>query len=729
MSQTRAGDVWGGLSAMLVALPSAIAFGVTIFAPFGAALAAHGAVAGVMGATALGLVAPAVGGTKRLITAPCAPAAAVLSALAWELQRQGVAPEAAVFMLLAVGLLCGVFQIAFGALGLGRLIKYMPYPVVSGYLTGVGLLIVAGQTPKLLGAPKDANGWKALATPALWQWDGILVGVLTMAAMLAAPRLTKTVPAPVLGLAAGLATYFGLAVANPSLRSLEGNHLVVGPIAVSGAGALGEALGRWRHAFNLAPGQLAGLVTPALTLAVLLSIDTLKTCLIVDALTRSRHNSNRELTGQGCGNLAAALAGGIPGAGTMGATLVNISSGAQTQRSGVLAGGFALLGLLLLGPLLAWIPVAALAGILIVIGGRMLDVNSLHLLRQRSTLLDFSVIAAVVVVALGVGLIAASGAGLALAIMLFVREQTGGSVVRGRVYGNQIFSKQVRLPQEMEVLERRGDRSVVYQLQGSLFFGTTDQLFTALEADVKTRQYLILDMRRVQSVDVTAAHMLDQIGDALAERGAFLIFSHFPRRAPTGKDMERYLKQAGLTVAERHLLIFAHLDEALEWVEDQILAEERVARPPEALLELRDIDLFQRRKEETLAALERCMDQRSFKAGERIFAQGEAGDEMFLIRRGAVRITLPLEGNERQHVATFGRGDFFGEMTFLDRVPRSADAVAWTDTDLFALSRARFDALAEDHKRLGMNLLEGIARALSLRLRRANTELRAYHEQ
>ena len=139
------GDFWGGLGAMLVALPSSIAFGVAIFAPLGGTYAALGALAGILGATALGLVAPAVGGAGRLITAPCAPAVAVLAAVAIGFTQEGLAPEAVLLRLALIALICGVLQLLFGIVGIGRLIKYMPYPVVSGYLTGVGLIIIASR--------------------------------------------------------------------------------------------------------------------------------------------------------------------------------------------------------------------------------------------------------------------------------------------------------------------------------------------------------------------------------------------------------------------------------------------------------------------------------------------------------------------------------------------------------------------------------------------------------
>jgi SulP family sulfate permease len=718
------GDLWGGLAAMLVALPAAIAFGVTILSPLGHDYAARGAVAGILGATALGIIAALVGGADRLVSAPCAPAAAVLSAFALQATLGDTGPQFVLLMMILVAVAAGLLQVLFGVVGLGRLIKYMPYPVVSGYLSGVGLIIILSQVPKFLGAPPGAALGEVLGSPSAWRWQGILVGAVTVAVMLGAPKFTKAVPAVILGLGAGVLAYFGLSLADRTLLELGGNPLVVGALNVSAEGFVAALAARWRMAGALGAEDLVGIAVPALTLAVLLSIDTLKTCVVTDALTRTRHDSNRVLIGQGLGNVAAAAVGGVPGAGTMGATLVNLSSGGLSPLSGLTAGLLALVAFLLLQNVLQWIPIAALAGILIVIGVRMFDVHSLQLLRQRSTILDFVVIVVVIAVAETVSLIAASGVGVGLAILLFIREQIGGAVVRRRVYGNQMFSKQVRLPAEMAILESHGDQSAIFELQGSLFFGTTDQLYTALEPELKTRTYIILDMRRVQSVDVTAAHQLELIEDMLAERKAFLIFSQLPQNVATGQDMRQYFDEVGLARKEHHARVFAELDEALEWVENRIIEEARLEKVPEKPLELGEIELFRSRKAETLAALETCMDKRSYKAGEKIFARGDEGDELLLIRRGSVRVMLPLSEKQSHHLATFSRGDFIGEMSFLDGAARSADAIAFTDTDLYALSRRRFDVVAGEHKRLAINLFEGIARMLAIRMRFTNSELR-----
>ena len=723
---SRGGDIWGGISAMLVALPSAIAFGVTIFAPLGAAYAARGAMAGILGTMALGLVAPALGGTDRLISAPCAPAAAVLSALAVTLASSGTAPDSAVLLIGIVVLLTALLQVGFGVVGLGRLIKYRPYPVVSGYLSGVGLVIVLSQLPKLLGAPGGAHALETLGSPGTWRPDALLVGAVTMAVMVLGPRLTKAVPATILGLLAGIGTYLLLGLADRSMLTLTGNTALVGRI--SAGGSLFDGMGaRFTALRALELRQVAPLLLPAISLAALLSIDTLKTCVVIDSITRSRHDSNRELIAQGCANLAATALGGVPGAGIMGPTLVNISSGARTRRSGTVEGVAALAAFLLLGGVIAWIPIAALAGILIVVGVRMFDRHSLQLLKSRATILDFVVIVAVVLVAETVSLIAASGVGIALAIMLFIREQARSSVVHARSSGHERFSRQMRLPAEMAILERDGGETSAFELQGSLFFGTADQLYSALAPEIPKRRQLILDLRRVQSMDVTAVHVLELVEDMLRERGGTLAFSRVPRALPNGTDVEALLRQGGL-VGNGRARLFADLDDALEWAENETLRRAQAASGDEQLLELPELDVFKGRKPETLAAVEACAEAAHYEPGDRIFASGDTGDELYLVRRGAVRIVLPMHLGGGMHLATFGRGDFFGEMAFLDHQPRSADAIAERPTDLYIIRRARFDALASAHRHAAMNLVEGLAKTLALRLRRTNTEVRALQE-
>lgn len=733
-SRHLAGDFWGGFAAMLVALPSSIAFGVIVYSLLGEAYVAHGVRAGVIGAAVIGLVAAWLGGAPRLISAPCAPAAAVLAAIAGTLlagtsARGPIDPEHIVVLLMLLGLMSGALQLLYGAMGGGRLIKFIPFPVVSGYLSGVGVLIFIGQLPNFFGAPKGTPWWTAALSPAIWQGPAVLVGVATVATMIVAPRLTRVVPATIFGLFAGLLAYFGAALFQPALLD-PGSGLVIGPVP-GGASALLPEIGALQRAFaSLHLADLKLLIAPALTLSVLLSIDTLKTCVVVDALTRSRHHSNRELIGQGSANLASALLGGMPGAGTMGATLVNVESGGRTRLSGILEGAFVLVAFLLLGKLIAWVPLAALAGILLVVAVRMFDWSSFHLLRQRSTALDFAVSAAVVIVAVTFNLIAAAGAGVALAILLFIREQIRSSVIRRKIPGNQFMSKQRRLPAEQAILELHGAETTICELQGSLFFGTTDQLLSDLAPDLARCRYLILDLRRVVSVDFSAAHVLEQFAAMLREHGGFLVFSRLPASLPTGRNLDAYFADVGVTAATRNVIKFTTLDDALQWVEDRVLEAHGAARGPDgAPLQLGEIELLREFDVDgTLDVIAGCVEERSFAEGEFIFRAGVASDELFLVRRGIVRVALPLRDGGHHNLAFFGRGDFFGEIAFLDRGIRSADAIATTPTDLFVISRARFDLACRANTLVGVKVFARLARVLAVRLRFADTELRAWYE-
>ena len=726
-------DAWGGFAAMLVALPSSIAYGVAVYALLGADFVALGVRAGILGAIALGLVTAAVGGAPRLISAPSAPAAAVLAALIgeWLGGAHGPAtPERIVLVLTLVTLFAGGLQTFYGLLGGGRLIKYIPYPVVSGYMSAVGVIIFLSQLPKFLGLAKGVALGVGAISPDLWQWTGVMVGAATIAGVLLAPKLTKVVPAPIIGLVAGVGVYFLLALGRRELLELDHNQLVIGPVG-GGADSIFAGITRpWSSAAGLHLADLIALAVPALTLSVLLSVDSLKTCVVMDALTRSRHDSNRALIGQGAGNLASALVGGMAGSGTMGPTLVNLQSGGRTRWSGVFEGAFVLVAFLVLGRLIAWVPVAALAGILMIVAVRMFDWGSFQLLRQKSTMLDFSVIFIVVIVAVSTNLMAAAGAGVGLAIVLFLREQIRGSVIRRKVSGELISSKQHRLPAEQEILKRHGAETTVCELQGSLFFGTTDQLLTELTADLKRCRYLILDLRRVRSVDFTAAHLLEQVEAMLAERDGYLIFSRLPANLPSGQDLQAYFTHVGVMQAKRNVRKFDTLDDALQWVEDRILAGEPGASAGDAPpLALAEFDLFREFENDgTLAALAPCVIERSCAAGETVFRRGDNADELYLIRRGNVRIVLPLQGNDYHNLASFGRGNFFGEIAFLDGPPRSANALATTATDLFVISRLRVNEVSRRHPVVGVKMFARLARTLALRLRQTDAELRAHYE-
>ncbi|MBF0422464.1 MAG: SLC26A/SulP transporter family protein [Magnetococcales bacterium] len=729
-SATWTGDAWGGLAGMLVALPSAIAYGVAAITPLGSPFFPLGAMAGVMGVVAMGLSTPAIGGAPRLITAPCAPAAAVLSALISErLAAGGYSPEQILLFLTMVALFSSLLQILYGGIGGGRIIKYIPYPVVTGYLSGVGLIILLSQIPKLLGLPKDASPWRGLIHPDSWQMTSLLVGVATMIGMVVAPKITRQIPAPIIGLLLGMGIYFLSGMTHPELLRLDGNPLLIGVINIDLASLAQGFQGRWQALEQLRLADLSALVLPALTLSALLSIDTLKTCVVVDTLTRSRHQSNRELMAQGTGNFLSALVGGMPGAGTMGATLVSIHSGGQTRFAGILEGLFSLVVLLFFSSLLGWVPIAALSGILMVVAWRMIDWHSLSLVKQRDTLLDFFVVITVVATAVSLNLVAAAGAGVTLAVALFLRDQIKTPVIRRKLSGGQYSSKRNRIPEERALLEQHKNTIIICELQGNLFFGTTDQLYTRLEPDFHRTRYLIFDLSRVQSIDFTAAHMISQIDTMLFENGSHLLLAEPSLAISPGRDPTIYLNHLGLTPSS-HLQIFLELEEAVEWVEDQILANDtHNFHNDERPLALQDFPLFKgfehKQKLDVLDFLAKVVVERSCKSGEVLFRHGDQGDEMYFIRCGSVRIAMTSEDGNNHTVAIFGRGGFFGDMAFIDHAPRSSHAVTIRDTDLFILSRGVFDVVSTKDPHLASHVFARLCKELTLRLRFADAEIMA----
>ena len=335
-----------------------------------------------------------------------------------------------------------------------------------------------------------------------------------------------------------------------------------------------------------------------------------------------------------------------------------------------------------------------------------------------------------VVVALTVDLIAASGVGVTLAILLFIRDLVRGSVIRRKRYLNQMSSKTRRQPSEREILHRNGDQAVFCELQGNLFFGTTDQLFSQLEPDLASRRFLLLDMRHVQSIDYTAVHLFEQMHAQLAERGGQLLFSGMPSGILEQRDFERYLAQMGLVREGDGVMISETRDSALEWMEDRILETAgHVTSGEERPFDLKDFRLFREFNEQELASLSACIGELSLKQGETAFRSGDQGDELFLVRRGILRVLLPLEGGKFHHLATICQGGVIGELAFLDRGVRSADVEAKVDTDVYVLSRARFNELARANAAMGVQVFARLALSIAESLRQTDAELQVLEER
>ncbi len=354
------GDITGGLVAGVVALPLALAFGVQ---------SGLGAIAGLYGAIAVGILAAIFGGTATQASGPTGPMTVVSAALIATAIEFSGSLDSAFGIIILTFLLGGAFQILFGVLNIARYIKYLPYPVVSGFMSGVGLIIVLLQIYPFAGvaAPSSTLGviTEISRLFAELNWAALGLGALTVLIYYVFPRITKAIPSALVALIGATAVSYFLRLDVPLIGEIPSGlpSLQIGGL------------------LSIDPAAYLLILEFALVLAVLGSIDSLLTSVIADNITKTKHNSNRELIGQGIGNMVAAVFGGIPGAGATKGTVVNINAGGRTRLSGTIHGLFLLTVLLGAGQLAAFIPLSVLAGILIPIGFGIIDYKGLrHLL-------------------------------------------------------------------------------------------------------------------------------------------------------------------------------------------------------------------------------------------------------------------------------------------------------------------------------------------------------------
>lgn len=494
-------DLAGGFTAAVVALPLALAFGVASGA---------GALAGLYGAIVLGFLAALLGGTATQVSGPTGPMTVVMTGLLAVLTRRyGI--EAALPLAFGIAALGGLLQVLMGVLRLGQTLTFMPYTVISGFMSGIGVIIVILQLPPLLGL-KLSGSIPMLLTALAGALPGtnglaLLVGGLSFAAVMLYPRRwSKVLPAPLVVLVVGTMLSV-IALPQEALPRL-------GPM-LSGLPQLS-----WPR-FPL--GDLQLLISGAITLALLGSLDTLLTSLVADSVTRTHHNSDRELIGQGIGNMAAALLGGLPGAGATMRTVVNVQAGGRTRLSGITHAVVLLLICLWAGPLASPIPLALLAGILLKVGLDIIDWSFLFrapLLSMRTTALMWLVLLLTVFW----DLITAVLVGMFLANLFSLQRQNEQQKQASRSLRGGFEPEEAGLlsPQEQQLLRQAGDQVLLLQMSGPLSFGAGKVLTQKLNA-IGAFQTLILDLSDVPLLGVTAALAIETLCLDSQEQGRSVV--------------------------------------------------------------------------------------------------------------------------------------------------------------------------------------------------------------
>ncbi len=467
------GDIFGGVTAGVVALPLALAFGEASGA---------GPIAGLWGAIIVGFFAALFGGTESQVSGPTGPMIVVFAGVFASLHGD-------LSLVFGAVVLAGLLQIVFGFLKLGQYIRLVPYPVISGFMSGIGCIIIALQLSRLFGHEPEESG----TIPALTavpdavmdpNFAALTIGVVCLVMIFSWPQSWgKIMPAPLAALIAG------------TLLSL----------ALPGAPVLGDI-----------PTGFPSLVIPAFThetvfialeaafiLALLGAIDSLLTSLVADNMTRTRHNANRELVGQGIGNTLAGLFGAIPGAGATMRTVVNIRTGGKTRISGMIHAALLLAVVISLAPLAERIPHAVLAGILIKVGYDIIDFSYLKH-AHKGPRWDLILMALVLGLTVFVDLITAVVTGVVLAALAFVKMLADDQL--------SDIGDSDTTEEEREILAQARDRIMLFEFSGPLSFGAAADLgHTVRERSAGVSRALILDFSRLSFIDVSAARAVETI--------------------------------------------------------------------------------------------------------------------------------------------------------------------------------------------------------------------------
>jgi sulfate permease, SulP family len=495
------GDFFGGLTAGIVALPLALAFGLQ---------SGLGAAAGLYGAIILGLVSALLGGTYTQISGPTGPMTVVATAAIAGFIEIGGSIEAVAGAIVATFLLAGFIQVVMGVLRLGALIRFIPYPVISGFMSGIGIIIILFQLFPAIGQPSPPTTMDVVRQigPAFSAINGwaLLYAALTVVIVYVFPRISKTVPGTLVAL-------LGVTILSVFLQK---------DVEVIGAIPSGLPQMQVSSLFSIDPVLYRQIIQVAITLAALGAIDSLLTSVVADNVTKTRHDSNRELIGQGIGNSLAGIFGGLPGAGATMRTLVNVRSGGTSRWSGIIHSVTLAVILLAVGTYAALIPKAVLAGLLITVGLGILDYRGIKHIRVVSRA-DAVIMIVVLLVTVFLDLLTAVGIGMVMGAIFFMKKMSDVINERTRLESLSTYEDgqhwQGRdLPAGLE------GTVLIKHIEGPLFFGFTSGLQKMAEEYVDV-SHAIFRMEEVPFIDQTGLYALQETLLTMQERGIIVVFT------------------------------------------------------------------------------------------------------------------------------------------------------------------------------------------------------------
>jgi len=533
------GDVFGGITAGIVALPLALAFGVQSGA---------GPVAGLYGAIVLGIFAATFGGTSSQVSGPTGPMTVVAALVVIKAIEEYGSLEAGMGFIICIFLLAGVVQILFGVLKLGTYIKYIPYPVVSGFMSGIGGIIILLQIYPFFGQTSPKKVLDVITNIVdvipIINWEAMIIASSTIAIIYLFPKITKAIPSTLVALISMtiVTTFIGLEV--PVIGTIPSSlpELKIGAIA------------------SIHASDITLIIELALTLALLGAIDSLLTSVIADNITKTKHHSNRELVGQGIGNIMASCIGGLPGAGATMRTLVNVNAGGQTPLSGVIHGVLLLAILLGLGNYAQVIPIPVLAGILITVGVGIIDYKGFRHIKSVPRT-DAVVMLIVLGMTMFVDLIQAVAVGLILSSILFMKQmsdQLGSEVKILPIKENCRQWWKENIPDSI------ADKIYVKHFPGPIFFGFAPAL-QAMAESLPDIRVVIFRMMDVPNIDQTGLYALEEVVLSLEKRNIAVVITGLQKQPY--RMLQRINMVPGL-IPENY--IFDEIEDCIQWLREEL---------------------------------------------------------------------------------------------------------------------------------------------------------------
>jgi MFS superfamily sulfate permease-like transporter len=749
-----AGELRGALNATAAMLPFVLSYGFIVFGAIGESGAPGSGAAQVgLGASVTSVV---LGGLVLLLfsrqalpaASPSATSCLILGAavLRW-LQDPALQPgrPGALNLLLALAgattLLAGLVYLLLGALRAGHLVRFVPQPVLAGFMNGVAALIVLSQLPPLLGVPADELARNGLGTLAQLGPASAAAGATALATAVlvwAVRRLMPRAPAALVALVlAALAVWL-----------LEQALHRSGPVSpLRHMGALQAVLPRldtllpWLDgsAWPLLQRQGPVVLAAALLLALIGALESVLNLAAVDQQLKTRSDPNRMLLAIGAVNVLMGVLGGLPLIYLRLRALATQAGGGQSWRA--LLAGSALLALVFtLGlPLVALLPTAVVAGIVVMLAWTLVDHWTRERLQQwwrnhrrgdrsaaqHDLTLSLAVVAAVCGVTVFAGFVKGVAVGVVLAMLIFIRALRG-SLVRGRYSAADVPSRRVHAPATEARLAPMRALVQVLELEGALFFGNVERLHAAAEQAAANQAFLVLDLRRITTLDASGAVCLARLREHLAERGTALLLAGVTAGNRHGQALQAHgVLGAWATEApagSAAWLLFADADRATEHAELALLGRpggqacSGAGQPEEPALPLAQCALFDGLSPAAAAGLAARMQARTLAAGEELFAQGDAGDALYVLTQGSVSV---LDRAQGQRFVSFSPGMSFGETAVLDGRGRTASAVADCASTVHALPVSAMATLQREDPALAAQLYCNLARHLSERLRSA----------